>query len=109
MKLRWATSLLFGLFVFCAAAEARAEQVMYMGPHPLGASPSDGYCFIEVPHVHVTAPPPKVRVLYQVNHGEYDFVGDPVPFGYEGPKYAYYGHHPVRVDYYDDGPHDPVF
>jgi len=81
-----------------AARTASADQVRYVGIHPV---PAGGFCYIEGPHVHVYAPAKtkdKTRVLYRVHDGSYYFVGDPVAFGYQGPRHTYYGHHPVAVD-----------
>ena len=36
-----------------------------------------------------------MRRLYRQVDGQYYFVGDPSPFDYEGPRYSYYGAHPV--------------
>jgi hypothetical protein len=33
--------------------------------------------------------------MYRQIDGQYYFVGDPSPFEYQGPRYAYYGGHPV--------------
>ena len=33
--------------------------------------------------------------LYREVNGEYYFVGDPAPFDYDGPRYSYYGPHPI--------------
>src|SRR5690606_5390568 len=56
----------------------------------------------EAPHVHVVAPR-RAKVLYRVHDGAYAFVGDPVAYGYEGPRHTYYGHHPVHLDVIVDG------
>jgi len=80
-----------------SAAEARADrQVSYVGMHPI---PSGGFCYIEAPHVHVYAPAGKAKVMYRMNDDAYEFVGDPVAFQYDGPRYTYQGHHPINVDY----------
>jgi hypothetical protein len=81
-----------------AAGQARADQVKFIGIHPISGG---GFCYIEAAHVHVYAPAAskeRVRSLYRVHDGHYHFVGDPVGFGYKGPKKTYYGHHPVAVD-----------
>ncbi|MBI4512159.1 MAG: hypothetical protein HY698_21175 [Deltaproteobacteria bacterium] len=89
------------------AEHALAKQIHYIGIHPIVPDAGGGFCYIEVPHVHVHAPA-KAEVLYRVHDGGYTFVADPVPFGYEGPRHAYYGHHPVRVDLIVDDDHgDP--
>lgn len=111
-------AITFAAIAFLAPHAASAGQTKYSGVHPIAASPDGGFCYIEFPHVHVYAPE-KVDVLYRVNNDHHHFVGDPVAFGYEGPKHAYYGHHPVVIDLsvhlhvgepatdycYIDGPH----
>ena len=74
-----------------ATAEARA--VHYRSQHPLPRKIGHGFCYINVPHVHDFGPSdPR---LYREVNGEYYFVGDPAPFDYEGPRYSFYGPHPV--------------
>lgn len=87
-----------GIGLSVAASSARAEQVKYVGGHPI---PGGGFCHIEAAHVHVYKPhkeKKKVDVMYRVHDGHHHFVGDPVGHGYDGPKHAYYGHHPIAVD-----------
>lgn len=67
----------------------------FLGAHPLVGSPATGYCYIDVPHVHDYVPD-RPAVFKEVGD-EYVFTGDPVPFGYEGDKTVFYGHHPVPV------------
>jgi len=33
--------------------------------------------------------------MYRETNGQFYFVGDPAPFDYDGPRYSYYGAHPV--------------
>jgi hypothetical protein len=74
-------------------AVAQARAVEYMSKHPLPRKVGHGFCYIDVPHFHDFAPSdPR---LYRQVDGQYYFVGDPAPFEYEGPRYAYYGAHPV--------------
>ena len=82
-----------------APASARADQIKFSGIHPIPASVSveGGFCYIEVPHVHIYEPE-KAEVLYRTKDDHHHFVGDPVALGYDGPKHSYYGHHPVQVD-----------
>jgi len=94
-----------------APTPARADHLArYAGMHPIAAEYGGGFCYIEYPHVHVYDPQ-KPDVLYRQTDDGYYFVGDPVPYGYEGPKHAYYGPHPIQdelgdVEYcYIDGPH----
>ena len=86
--------LALGLFIVLglpATAEARA--VHYRSQHPLPRKIGHGFCYINVPHVHDFGPSdPR---LYREVNGEYYFVGDPAPFDYEGPRYSFYGPHPV--------------
>lgn len=80
-----------------AAAPAKPsarKQVRYLDVHPL---PGAAFCAIEGPHVHAFEPE-HATVLYRMHGGSYVFVGDPAPFEYEGPKHAYYGHHPIVLD-----------
>jgi hypothetical protein len=91
--------------LLCASAQAKrdkevrppppAEQGRYLGPHPVVARLGGGYCYIEVPHLHAYVP--DRPALYQRIGSDYLFTGDPVPFGYDGPRTTYYGAHPVRV------------
>ena len=101
------------------AGAAEAKQWRYAGLHPRTGEPKGGLCHIEVTHVHV-AQPTHAEVLYRQHDGVYVFIGDPTPFGYEGPRHAFYGHHPVVLEVlvgaeqddapdvtycYHDGPH----
>lgn len=83
--------------VLSTSATAGAERIKYSGIHPIPDAVDGEFCHIEFPHVHVYEPE-KVKVLYRVDDGHHHFVGDPVAFGYEGDRHAYYGHHPVVVD-----------
>lgn len=78
-----------------SAEAAAGEQVAYVGMHPI---PTGGFCYIEAGHVHVYAPSAKAKVMYRMNDDAYQFVGDPVAFKYDGPRYTYQGHHPIEVD-----------
>lgn len=96
----------------------RRRQVRYIGLHPLPQAEGGGTCYIEGPHVHVFAAD---KIQYREHDGANFFVGDPVAYGYEGPRFAYKGHHPIRVDVvvgdehddleycYLDGPHYHAF
>ena len=83
-----------GLVVWLAfAASAQAKLVEYLSPHPVPHKYGGGFCTIEVAHMHNYAPDdPR---MYRDINGQVYFVGDPTPFHYEGPRYAYYGAHPV--------------
>jgi len=79
------------------AAPARADGPMarYRGIHPL--SPHQGaFCYIDALHMH-RIPPPDMRVYAVLKGGENLFVGDPVALGYDGPKFAYFGPHPLAI------------
>ncbi|QSQ21925.1 hypothetical protein JY651_43405 [Pyxidicoccus parkwayensis] len=109
---------LFAALLLTAAGTAEAKQWKYAGMHPRTGQPADGLCHIEITHVH-TAAPVNADVLYRTHDGVYVFIGDPTPFGYEGPRHAFYGHHPVVLNVivhvdadkddvaycYHDGPH----
>src|SRR5215471_9161086 len=82
---------LVALIGFQIAAQARA--VEYMSQHPLPRKVGHGFCYIDVPHYHEFGPSDP-RLYRQIN-GQYYFVGDPAPFEYDGPRYAFYGPHPV--------------
>ena len=87
-----------------ALANPSPKQVVYAGVHPIPAAEGGGFCDIEGPHVHIYRPDHGDE-LYRVVGGAYLFVGDPVPFGYDGPKHAFYGPHPIPVDEIVVGPH----
>ena len=97
-----------------AVAGKGSKQVRYHGIHPVPKSEGGGLCYIEGPHVHIFA---ANKLEYRDHHGANYFVGDPVAYGYDGPKHTYKGHHPIHVhavigdrdediEYcYLDGPH----
>jgi hypothetical protein len=100
------------IVVLGGAGRAEARAVHYRSQHPLPRNIGHGFCYIGVPHVHDFGPS-DARLYREVN-GELYFVGDPSPFAYEGPHYAFYGPHPVveadvqfgqPVYCYLDGPH----
>jgi len=100
-----------------AQAEAR-HQIRYIGIHPIPRSEGGGFCYIEGPHVHIFGAD---KLQYRDYRGQKFFVGDPVAYGYVGPKKAYKGHHPIHVEAvvgmpepdvefcYIDGPHFHAF
>lgn len=96
--------------VVAFAGKHEGKQVRYEGPHPIPKEAGGGYCHIEVPHVHIYTPA-NVKLEYRDEDDGYEFVGDPIAYGWDGPKTAYYGHHPIEtedghVEYcYIDGPH----
>ena len=79
--------------VLGAAGRAEARAVHYRSQHPLPRKIGHGFCYIGVPHVHDFGP--SDARLYRDVGGELYFVGDPAPFSYEGPRYSFYGPHPV--------------
>jgi hypothetical protein len=106
------------LLLASAASADRKKQSRYVGIHPIAKSEGGGFCYIEGPHVHVFAAD---KVQYRDHRGANHFVGDPVAYGYDGPKYAYKGNHPIHVEVvvgdgdpdeeycYLDGPHYHYF
>src|SRR6478735_5097614 len=87
------TLAMFLIALVGGAAVAAAHPVRYMSKHPLPRKVGHGFCYINVPHFH-DYPPSDARLYRQVD-GQYYFVGDPAPFDYEGPRYSYYGAHPI--------------
>ncbi len=106
------------MFVRPSEAAPRGHQVRYVGIHPIPKSDGGGICYIEGLHVHIFA---ANKIEYRDHRGANHFVGDPVAYGYDGPRYAYKGHHPIHVDVvvgddqddvefcYLDGPHYHYF
>jgi hypothetical protein len=92
-----ALALLVGLAATADAQRSRATHHRYVGIHPIAESAGGGVCHIEVPHVHVYQPA-RVDVQYRVHDGWHHFVGDPVAFGYDGPRTSYHGAHPIPLD-----------
>jgi hypothetical protein len=114
-NVRWILLGLACLFVTPAMAGAKfGKQVRFAGIHPVPKSEGGGVCHLEAPHVHIYKPN---KVEYRVQNDNHVFVGDPVAYGWDGPKHAYKGHHPVEVNVvagvgdpythycYLDGPH----
>jgi len=106
--------LLVCLAVGIQPATAKGKQVRYVGLHPVPRAEGGGLCYIEGPHVHIFA---ANKLEYRDHNKHHYFVGDPVAYGYDGPRHAYKGHHPIHVhavvgdDHEDveycylDGPH----
>jgi hypothetical protein len=116
---RMRTTILLAVLVAVAAVSlpadaGKSKQVRYVGIHPVPRSEGGGICYIESPHVHIYA---GNKLEYRDHRGANYFVGDPVAYGYDGPKHVYKGHHPIHVDMvvgddesdvefcYLDGPH----
>lgn len=85
---------LLALALLAVPAAAGLKQVRYVGIHPLPKSEGGGICYIEGPHIHVFDAD---KIQYRDHRGANYFVGDPVAYGYDGPRYAYKGHHPIHV------------
>jgi len=110
-------SILLGLVFVAVSTVASADskqQNRYIGIHPITKSEGGGMCYIEGPHVHTFEAD---KIQYRDHRGHHHFVGDPVAYGYDGPRHAYKGHHPIQVHVvvgspdpdiqycYLDGPH----
>jgi hypothetical protein len=94
-----------------AAAKRYGKQVGFYGIHPVSKAEGGGLCYIEGPHVHIY---PANKLEYRTHDDHHVFVGDPVAYGWDGPRHAYKGAHPIQVDVivgapevycYLDGPH----
>lgn len=85
---------LASLVLVTTVAFAGKKQVRYIGIHPIPKAAGGGFCNIEGLHVHVFA---ANKLEYRDHHNANYFVGDPVAYGYDGPRYAYKGHHPIHV------------
>ncbi|MCC6998299.1 MAG: hypothetical protein IT370_27030 [Deltaproteobacteria bacterium] len=77
-----------------APALAHAKRHRFAGPHPMGGGAP--FCHIEVEHVHGSGVADS-DVAFRAHGQARVFVGDPVAHGYDGPKYAYFGAHPIAV------------
>ncbi|MDB4953569.1 MAG: hypothetical protein JWO36_1138 [Myxococcales bacterium] len=71
------------------------RQVRYAGIHPVPKSEGGGICYIEGPHVHIYT---ANKLEFRDHGGDHVFVGDPVAYGWDGPKYSYKGAHPIHVE-----------
>ncbi|HVV17584.1 MAG TPA: hypothetical protein VHH90_10300 [Polyangia bacterium] len=90
---KFAVAFAYFIALGLAAGAAHAEPSYYVSRHPLPKRVGHGFCDIDVPHFHDY--PPSDPRLYRAVGGQYYFVGDPTPFGYDGPRYSFYGPHPV--------------
>ena len=87
-------ALIAGLVAVAAfSAAAQARTVEFVSQHPVPHKFGGGFCYIDVPHVHNYGP--EDPRMYREANGQHYFVGDPAPFAYDGPRYSYYGAHPV--------------
>jgi hypothetical protein len=75
---------------------AAANPIRFLGSHPISGQSGGGYCYVEVAHTHDYRPKP--RFLFQEVDHQYVFTADPVPFGYDGRRYVFFGHHPISTD-----------
>jgi hypothetical protein len=103
---RWSIVAATSVIATALPSAAEAGRHRYVGIHPVAVGVGGGFCYIESPHVHVYAPDHRAT-LYREYQGGYFFVGDPVAYGYDGPKHTYYGHHPISVDVAIGRNHDP--
>jgi hypothetical protein len=97
------------MFVLAPVAVADhhfGKQVRFVGIHPIPKSEGGGMCNIEGPHVHIYA---ANKLEYRDHRGDAYFVGDPVAYNYDGPKYAYKGPHPIHVEATVGGDPDVVY
>jgi len=83
----------FVLALLGVTTAAAAHPVRYVSKHPIPKKIGHGFCYIDVPHFHDYEPSdPR---LYRQMDGQNYFVGDPAPYDYDGPRYSYYGPHPI--------------
>jgi len=87
------------------ADAGRGKQVRYIGIHPVPKSHGGGLCYIEGPHVHIFG---ANKLEYRDHVDHHYFVGDPVAYGYDGPRFAYKGHHPIHVHAVVEDDHEDV-
>ena len=78
-----------------ARADGHGKQQRFVGVHPIPKAEGGGICYIEGPHVHIYGAD---KVQYRDHRGQHYFVGDPVAYGFDGPKVSYKGPHPIHVD-----------
>lgn len=85
----------------------KGKQVRYVGIHPIPKDRGGGLCYLEAPHVHVYAAP-AAKVQFRDHRGANFFTGDPVAYGWDGPRHSYMGHHPIYVNAVigDPNPHE---
>src|SRR5258706_3728265 len=103
--MRYLTILI--LLVGVAFADHKyGRQVRYLSTHPIPKSEGGGMCYIEGPHVHIFA---ANKLEYRMHGDDEVFVGDPVAHGWDGPKYAYKGPHPIHVEAYVGGDPDEEY
>src|SRR3954469_17263251 len=110
MKLQWILIALASVVLFsstpASAGHKYGRQVRFAGIHPIPKGEGGGICHIEGPHVHIYA---ANKLEYRVHDDDNVFVGDPVAYGWDGPKYAYKGNHPIQVNAVVGGDPDVVY
>lgn len=89
--------MMVGIAVPASADGPKSKQVRFIGIHPIPKDRGGGLCYLEAPHVHVYAAP-SAAVQFRDHHGANFFTGDPVAYGWDGPRHTYMGHHPIYVD-----------
>lgn len=107
------TPLAAALAVGFVAHAAAAAPTRFVGPHPIVERAGGGYCQIEAPHLHSYAP--DHSAFYYPTSLGLAFIGDPTPFGYDGERHTFYGHHPIALSAdetvfcFIEGPHSHAF
>src|ERR1700733_15227308 len=100
--MRWILILVASLLAVSAFADSKyGKQVRFAGIHPIPKSEGGGMCYIEGPHVHIYA---ANKVEFRDHGPDHVFVGDPVAYGFDGPKFTYNGPHPIHVEPVVGGP-----
>ncbi len=102
-----ALTTLVALAATARVAAADKKHHRFVGIHPITKIHGGGMCHIEAPHVHAYAPI-DAKVQFREHDGYQHFVGDPVAYEWDGPRHAYYGHHPVPVHVIVGDDHDDV-
>ena len=92
-----ALAVAMSTIVATGVAHADKKQYRFVGIHPIPKAQGGGVCHIQAPHVHIYGAA-DAKVQYRDHDGWQHFVGDPVAYGWDGEKHAYYGHHPVPVN-----------
>jgi hypothetical protein len=97
MKSQWILIVLALVLAVPAATAGKqlGKQVRFAGVHPIPKVEGGGLCYIEGRHVHIYA---ANKIEYRTHGDDNVFVGDPVAYGWDGPKYAYKGPHPIHVE-----------
>lgn len=92
-RIVWGVAALLGVLGAAPGPVLAKGITKYRGIHPL--PPHGGqFCYLEIPHLHARAPS-DMRVYRTLPDQQNVFVGDDVALGYDGPKHAYFGPHPL--------------